>query len=761
MLGEINLAQWQCAAELIDNAVDAFLSAKRTGLPVAQPEVALTVPTTDDAQARVTVRDNGPGMSLETLENAVKAGWTSNDPMNNLGMFGMGFNIATARLGTVTKVWTTRASDLEWTGLEINFEALVKQRHFRTRLLTKPKGQRDEHGTEISIERLKPEQRQWFARAASKTKLAKELGRAYATMLRPNGAPVGFRLTLNGQNVPGRAHCVWGGEGYAAREVQTGRFGTVNAYQVIDVRLADRPFCVACWQWLAAAEELCPACGNASHVTARQRRVYGWVGVQRYLNERDYGLDFLRHGRKIESANRDLFNWVTDGSIEEEYPIDDPRHRGRIVGEIHLDHCRVSYTKDRFDRNDPAWEEMVEIVRGKGPLRPDKAADLGFGQNNSPLFLLFQAFRRSSPKPKVAGCYQRLLVVPDNDAAIAMAQKFYAGEPEYQSDQKWWDLVVEADKALLVDGGAEHPKAADPLPGFAGEETHTSEKSPIPPGQPVVSTPPRAPLLALSREYRDDLTGHRWDIRAFAVAESDSALPDTRTPWSLRANASGLFEFYVNVRHDAFDSATLTPLDALLAELAWGVMDFHRGQERVRFADVLAGLREKYGGSLRLDAVELSASAGLALGGIAKAVSKSIPREESATLFEEMNPTEQESVLQRMAARVAAANAIVEGRFLEYATHGSLWRFFDRHPELFFDGKLWDVPYSGLDYGNARATEEARSRLVRYYSGLLGDAVWLAENDPSDLDGGSRERLLRAALALEILGDATPGENGA
>jgi len=54
-------------------------------------------------------------------------------------MFGMGFNIATARLGTITRVWTTRPGDTEWVGLEINFDLLIQQRHFRTPMLTRPK----------------------------------------------------------------------------------------------------------------------------------------------------------------------------------------------------------------------------------------------------------------------------------------------------------------------------------------------------------------------------------------------------------------------------------------------------------------------------------------------------------------------------------------------------------------------------------------------------------------------------------------------
>src|ERR1044071_3107779 len=172
MLGEISLIPWRCLAELVDNSVDAFLAAKRAGHPVVEPEVNVSVPTSEDQGARVTIRDNATGMDLTTLESAVRAGWTGNDPINNLGMFGMGFNIATARLGTVTRVWTTRAEDREWYGLEIDFEALIRQRHFKTAMLTRPKAEPDEHGTEVSIERLKPEQRQWFSRSANRLKLS-------------------------------------------------------------------------------------------------------------------------------------------------------------------------------------------------------------------------------------------------------------------------------------------------------------------------------------------------------------------------------------------------------------------------------------------------------------------------------------------------------------------------------------------------------------------------------------------------------------
>src|SRR5690606_40321213 len=69
-----------CLAELIDNSIDGFLHAARTGTPVDAPEIGVNLPTADNEDARVVVKDNGPGMSFELLENAVKAGWSGNSP---------------------------------------------------------------------------------------------------------------------------------------------------------------------------------------------------------------------------------------------------------------------------------------------------------------------------------------------------------------------------------------------------------------------------------------------------------------------------------------------------------------------------------------------------------------------------------------------------------------------------------------------------------------------------------------------------------
>jgi len=749
MLGEINLKQWQCIGELVDNSVDGFIAAQRERHPVPDPEVHVTLPTRAARDSHITVLDNGPGMNPETLENAVRAGWTGNDPVNYLGMFGMGFNIATARLGTVTRVWSTREGDPVWYGLEIDFDSLLRQRHFKTPVLTRAKPNSRVHGTEVSIERLKPDQAQWFGGAANRSKLKDQLERVYAAMLRTEGTPLTIRLSVNGSALKGRQHCVWGGPGNPDRSVNHARFGEISAYQTVNVALPNRKFCTRCWQWLRAEEDACSSCESSENVLVRERRVRGWLGLQRYYDENDYGLDLVRHGRKIEIGGSDLFYWDNnEGVREREYPIDDPRHRGRIVGEIHIDHCRVHYTKDQFDRNDPAWEEMIRIVRGEGPLRPQEAAQLGYAQNDSPLFRLFQAFRRNSPKPKYAGCYANLLLVPDNGRAREMADRFYAGEGTYLTDTKWWELVEEADRQLLL-----QERGGGDAPGLPGAPPIDEPGIGIAPA-PVPAPPPRVSLASLTGEYRDDATEQRWNIAAFSVRPNDPLLGRDGVPWRLIRSPAGMYEFLVNIDHPIFSSATMTPLDGLLAELAWAAMDFLRGQHTdATFGSVLASLRDRYATITKLDPVILSADAAAALRTLARAVSQNIQPSDAESLYQELSMAEKATVLGRMhdIAGGGAGRIIAEGRFLEYAPREALLGFFERHPELFFDGRYWDDAYETLDLGDAQATEDARARVLRRYLSLLVDAVWLAEQEPENLVQASRARLLRGSLALELL----------
>lgn len=764
MLGEINLAQWRCLAELVDNSIDGFMSAQRLDNAIANPEVVITVPRTDTAAARVSVRDNGPGMSFETLEHAVRAGWSGNSPIGSLGLFGMGFNIATARLGLVTEVWTSRAGDPHEIGVRIDLDELKAQRNFRVARQTRPKPDHAAHGTEIVISKLKPEQRAWLARGQNTSAIRKHLAKAYSALLSPESGDAVFRLELNGTRIQARRHCTWSAE----RHVETSN-GTVHAVERFNVALPARRYCAACMQTLPDGAATCPTASSSCRVVTVERRVRGWVGIQRYLHDTDFGLDIIRNGRKIELGIKDLFEWREGESSEIEYPTDDQRKRGRFVGEIHLDHCRVSYTKDRFERDDPAWDEMVRLVRGDGPLQPLKAKTLGYGVNNSPLFRLFQAFRRSSPQGK-NGQWSRILVVKDNERALEMAGLFENNEPDYIGDERWWQLVEEQDATVLgapppsSPSGAPAPASGEVLPGFLDDDAAggTAPPAPTPSGvtlsplSPVLpQVPDRKPIFELTRKYVHPTYRVEYDVQGFAVDRRDPDL-GTGHPWALPLVdvATRTYAFLTDTAHDLYRSTTMTPLDALLIELSHRTMDFLRQTAPdVTFASILADFRREYCADSRLDAGEIIVEATNTLAQIAASLHGKLAEGEGAKLHEALSAPAREVIGRRMVARGVAAprDAISSGAFLTYADPQTIRDFFVAHPELFLDGKYWDDLYVALDYGSSEVSEEARRVVRARYDGYFADAVWLASQSPMDLERTGRDALIRASLSLKLL----------
>lgn len=761
MLGEINLEQWRCLAELIDNSIDGFIDAARAGTPIAQPEIAVSIPTADTEAARVSVKDNGPGMSLETLENALRAGWSGNDPLSKLGLFGMGFNIATARLGIVTEVWTSRRGDPEQVGVRIDLEELRASGNYKVPRQTRPKSNHEDHGTEIVVTRLKPEQRAYLARANNRTTIKKHLAKTYSALL-SNSEAGAIRLTLGGARVTPLRPCVWD----ASRSIELPDGTLVSAVEQFDVALAPRRYCEHCMRTLTSDQEHCPTGSAHCAIVETPRRVKGWVGIQRYLDKTDFGIDFIRNGRKIEIGSKDLFIWSDGETQEVEYPIDDPRSRGRFVGEIHLDHCQVSYTKNRFERDDPAWNEMVRVVRGEGPLRPNTARQKGFDGNQSPLYKLFQAFRRTSPQGK-NGLWSRIMVVQDNDRAQQMAGLFANADADYLTDERWWQLVEEQDAKILGDTPGAGDGAGIP-PGFIGGDANpedpVSGDGDIPPSgeQPPTASPPapepapvRRPIFELTRKYIHPTYRAEFDVEAFSVDPTDPQLPAGQ-PWAVRLDnvATRTYSYLVDTAHDVFRSSTMTPLDALLVDLTYRTIEFLRGHSQdATPASVLADFRAEYCGDTRLDEQEIIALAGNILSDICRSVAGLIDSHSTEAMYDELTDREKEGIARRMAGRgVADPRALIlDGRFWDYADGGTVRRLFMRHPELFLDGKYWEDAYAVLDFGAPEVTNEAKAATVARYDAYLGDAIWLADQTPADLARASRDTVIRATCSLRLL----------
>lgn len=753
-LGDIPIEQFRSVAELIDNSIDAFQDAIRDGKQFDQCRLKVTLPTVDHAEACITIEDNGPGMSAEDLEHAVRAGWSSNHANDHLGLFGMGFNAATSRLGLVTEMYTTRAGDDHWIGVRIDFADLIRRNSFLTPALTRAKSDPASHGTEIRIRHLRLAHRSFFAKPINIQNLRNELARIYAPLLLDSEHR--FQLEVNRVVISPRRYCTWD----ERRTVPVERVGDVHAVERFDIPLPPRQYCPECLLTFDG-DNVCPQCGQANNIRQIQRRLYGWVGIQRFTHPEKYGIDLVRNGRVIESLNKDLFMWHDEDRSELEYPVDDQRNRGRIIGVVHIDHGAVSFMKDMFERNDPAWAEMVTLVRGDGPLRPNIARKLGFTPSQAPLYRLFQAFRRNEPKAPTP--WAHVLAVKDYKEAAAMAELFYRGDPDYQSDEKWYEIVERQDREIEAATRARGDPNVPP-PAFLERDASAAKRDMdtsrvrlevVTADSPRVTSHRKA-LPELSGKYHHRLVEMDFGVAAFSVTADDPDLP-TGAPWTLVASvmSPGDHLFLVDLGHRVFRSMTLTALDGLLSELAMKTYTFLEQQHRhhVTFAQVLADFRLAYAGENALEEAQLVSHARDTLHEIAVSIAGRIDASALAGMFEELDPNERDMIRTR-AAEIGlsdTADFVDNGQFLGYADHETVRFFVGRHPELYFDGNYWLRPYEGLNLGNAKVNNAARQTLSEQFDGYLSDAVWLASKTPLDLARQDRNALMRAALSLRLL----------
>ncbi|WP_168200543.1 ATP-binding protein [Allokutzneria sp. NRRL B-24872] len=609
-LGDIPYKPWQCLAELIDNSFDDFLADPD---PIERQEVWITLPKPADDDPIVVLLDNGRGMSLEMLQNALKAGYSGKRRYGSLGLFGMGFNIATARMGNLTEVRTTRAGDADWLVVEIDLRRLQQNDSFRAPLRREPKQDVSEHGTEVIVRRLRAEIVDDLKKANRHNHIRRDLGRVYSYLLRgenpvpgvPDGpmAGRGFRLKVNDRNVLPRLPCVWS----ASRKV-TKQGREIPAVKSVDIRLTSALACMKCGHWQSPDLNLdrCAQC-DGDDMRLSERRIHGWFGVQRYLDETDYGIDFLRNGRKIRIGDRSLFSWENpdDGTQLTEYPVDIPATQGRIVGEIHLDHVPVGYQKTDFSRESRDWRHAVIVLRGEGPMRPKKAEALGYPLNSSPLGEIFKGYQEN--RPGAAS------LIPGNgksaihDSAREWGAKFHSGRhPEFLSDEIWYQAVLAHDDARDNGEAPARRKRAGEVEdsSLAGRTGLSPLVTPTSGGQVDSETPePSAPSSDPERVETEGERFQRYRVDARQIFDlmGEVTLPrlgrrvvtvfDTRAPLlddearrvpSLARMGKGMnLEVFVNGEHPVFREYGRDPRDYALMEIAQTLHAFEPDGQKI------------------------------------------------------------------------------------------------------------------------------------------------------------------------------------
>jgi hypothetical protein len=247
------------------------------------------------------------------------------------------------------------------------------------------------------------------------------------------GSSVRLEVILDGKQVMPTIPCVWSDTRSVVNAGQR-----IDAIQYFDKDLPEQRFCVDCGEWTSSEAGPCVQCGG-KHLELRQRKLFGWLGIQRYLDTDKFGIDFIRNGRKILRRDKKIFSWVDpdSGEVFNEYPVEMPANKGRIVGEVHLDHVRVNYLKNGFEEESSAWKAAVRTIRGEHALQARKR---GKGvSNDSPLAKLFTAFRRNDAGAKY------LIPAEEGESRHVMAAKwakfFEQGDPEYLDDSAWWAAV--------------------------------------------------------------------------------------------------------------------------------------------------------------------------------------------------------------------------------------------------------------------------------------------------------------------------------
>lgn len=756
MLGQIDFKPWQCIAELVDNAVDAFLGAKADSVPAKNlpmfPQVNVELSSAGEIRSghgELRVKDNGPGMSPEFLESAVKAGYSSNDSVDKLGLFGMGFNVATARLGGRTEVWTTRVEDDHWWGVRIDFDEMERSNSYHVPALrrTKSPDEKDSHGTEVVVSKLERERALYLRSGGGLKSTRDKLSRVYNKIMRE----IGLNVILVGTPLVSREFCVWAKN----RFVETkGDFGRVPAILEIQEDLGERLYCDDCWVWLLENEDLCPVCQTTERLRKRKRTVDGWIGIQRFFDHQDYGVDLVRNGRVIEERSKVFFSWTNPETGEEvpEYPLEQTHWGGRIVGELNVDFVPLSsHQKDAFDKTSKEWRLVEEAVRGLGPILPKYRQQAGFlDRNLSPLARLHSAYRRGQP----AGL--RTLVPGDNNGkgfnrpAQQWAGLFWEGDLEYQTDAKWYKAALEAEEANSKKKGAAVPAAMQGadifahLPEVAVEEDSLEDALPS-------AAPPRLELAedaALSGTFelpevpgspRLEVTSERLILGKLAGG----------APIQFAAVGSRV-EFRYDPKHPMFTQSLTEPVDCLVEEVGYQIlMRSSASQQDNPLSQVTARLREKYFHwtlssyeNLRDEATglldELTEFFTEALAPLAPLALDSVSDDDRRALSEIVARVDH-------AGEDRVREVIEKGEYPRYLGPRCLPDLIARWPELALDGQFLNVSFTDVQ-------EKFRPGVMAQVLTTLRDVIWVANPDGAQAGGAEwRNMLGRAANSLRLV----------
>ena len=749
-LGDIPFEIWQCLAELSDNSLDSFRNQAQLGQPVinARIDIYWSKESTPATEREIIVEDNGPGMSIGQLQNAARAGFSSNDPIRNLGLFGMGFNISTARLGVETLFLSATKESPEWVGIKINFSELVESRSFIAPIVTRPKESPDESGTRVIVRQLKDGVFNDIQR--KKSSIQKRLEVIYTPIIDKRNVEIYFR----GKKLRSRPRCVWGESRYVIYKREK-----VYAVQKIDRDLGETWFDTENNSYLSdddvAELNFKESKGKSlpEHIEKRSRRLKGWIGIQRYADTAEFGIDFIRNGRKILIGEKRLFSFENPdtGSFIPEYPIDlGSTSGGRIIGELHVDYLIPTYQKNDFDATDIAWRLTIEAIRGSGPILPKRRKTFGYEETNtSPLGLLINAYRRVDAGTKNLSLQSAV--------AKDFRKKFEKGDPDYMQDDKWYKAVQEADR----EKGAPQPS---PDPGDVPTDNPDEYGFPSASNEDDSTSPP--PIISSNRDdlikqserieqlcgdYRYN-EGPPFSVTARKTNGLQIKVSNKRLP-SVVFQDGVEMDFFYDETHPLLMEYSITPRQLLLLALA---EKFTVRDTGINVSEVFVGLVENHLADERINVEVLKGRAQTIFSNIQERLpSLLVSRIQHAIDIVKEVESEEESLAEMLLSEnpelLKAYQKVSDQAHhaLAYIPLETLIRLVDKMPEEFLDERVFTLPYHGVNVGTEKVNERLRRHSVDKVLNYLRDIRSLLKGGESI----TKHELIRYSNTLLILED--------
>jgi hypothetical protein len=531
-------------------------------------------------------------------------------------------------------------------------------------------------------------------------------------------------------------------------------FGRIPAQIPVDENLGTRLYCEDCWIWLLEDETVCPVCGKNSSLRLRERNVSGWLGIQRYFDQGDYGIDLIRNGRVIEERSKVFFQWTNPDTDESllEYPLEQTHWGGRIIGELSVDFVPLaSHQKDSFDKTSREWKLVEHVVRGTGPIIQKYRQQTGFQDRNlSPLARLHTGYRRGQP----AGL--RNLVPGDekgrgfNRPAAHWAALFAEGDPDYQNDDKWYQAVLIAEEANSKSKGANIPTdltGGETFPSDEEQPAETASGAPVDLKEPIQQEQRRTdPVLSGVFELPEVPGAPKLEVTSEQLIVG--ALPQGR---AIRFAAVGQrAEFCYDQRHRAFSRSLLEPVDCLIQELAYQFLQRSSAtQSEFPLSELTARIRERYfpWSIQTFDQAREEAIAVLdeLVEYFTEALSPLTPLELDVVTSHEREIISEVVMRVEHAGSERVDQVIRNGEYPKFLGPRYLPQLVEKWPELVFDGHFLTVAYADVD-------PKLRTQVLHQVLTPINDLLWIANPDAPQ-GGGSewRHMLGRAVSSLRLI----------